>query len=844
MIRKNRTNDNRSVLIDHDAHRNIIITGDGNSVVIYENRQDAFVEIKKIPKTDSTIPGLNPYKGLSAFQGTDAEWFFGREQVTERLFEMLRELRETHGATRIVTVLGPSGCGKSSVARAGLIPEIARTGFPATDLVRVAVFTPGNHPLEALAFTLARMKSVAEAICKKVHTRKAHIRGRYRYFRKPPDVSASFVKKEDKDECIKYLSSRIDGNYGGLRQIADMLPNIESEPLVLLVDQFEEVFTSAEDIDPGNFKQSKAAKNAAEEERRAFVGNLITAAKEPGGRVSVVLTLRSDFLGQAARYTELSGLISRQNEIVPAMGRAELEAAIAKPAKKAGRPLDQAMIDLLICETLRRDDALPLLEFALQHLWQEMKERHEPAEVLREIGGVGGALAKEAESLFELLDEPRKNIARRIFLRLVRLGEGMADTRRRVTVGELVDHRDNPAMVWDVLIKFSTKERRLITLSNVEDWVRRAAWQTDDDCNPKENGTESGKSAGNEKNCGIHAENQMAEITHEALFEHWERLKKWIHQKSEFIIFEKKLNIQVGSWVQNDKPNSLLWVNRKQFEELSFFMENNPSGLTPSQFDFFEASKKTKSREKKSALIIFLFISLFVFNSIMQTKFPKTDNKIKYHVARIIPQKYKPSFLRRDLVKETNDILTKLGLYKTVLSSDSIAKEGLDGDFIKKDLERMERISWRLKQSIETKNEGEKIVFLFSRIYLGYPWNNANLSSNVLFFQDIDLSHELIKSLSNELVQLIFEKIYINNAAYYVKKLGQNNLHIYKNKEFENNLEFKKIMAKKGIHSSLVKNASEELYDSTLELGKNYIIPSIHVKTEIFRLILKSWPIE
>ena len=114
--------------------------------------------------------------------------------------------------------------------------------------------------------------------------------------------------------------------------------------LILLVDQFEELYSLCDD----------------EQERAAFIGNLLAAAREPRGRVSIILTLRSDFLGAINQHPELSRLIARQNVLVPVMGEDELRRAIEEPAKRAGREIDQSTVDLLIEQTLGREGALPL----------------------------------------------------------------------------------------------------------------------------------------------------------------------------------------------------------------------------------------------------------------------------------------------------------------------------------------------------------------------------------------------------------------------------------------------------------------------------------------------------
>jgi hypothetical protein len=797
----NGSNIRRSVSIQRDAHQNVIITGDGNRVVISENRRTAGAEIQVSPETDiSAELGPNPYKGLAAFQEADADRFFGRERVTERLFQRLRELRETPGTTRLLGVLGPSGCGKSSVARAGLIPEIARKGFRGMDEVRVAVLTPGNHPVEALALALARL-----AI----------------------NSPIPIANGEDYQETFE---GKVAKNHHGIRKIADTLPGIDTKPLVLLVDQFEEVFTLEENQESGDSTGREAAERSAEEERDVFIGNLIQAAKEPGGRVSVVLTLRSDFLGQAARYPELSGLISAQNEIVPAMGRADLEAAIGKPAENAGRPLEPAVVDLLASETLGRDDALPLLEFALQRLWRGMaEEKRDPAEVLREIGGVGGALAGEAERLFQKLDEPRRKIAQRVFLRLVRLGEGAATgTRRRVLVDDLIGHRDDPTMVWDVLIRLSCPELRLISLSDAGDWRRRAVYPREENAGEKRaNVFENNSKKSLKDKEWIQIEyGRMAEITHEAIFANWDRMKKWIRKKEKYVDFEKELNIQVGAWFQNGKPENLLWFHRKKFKGLLFFLDNNPSGLTHSQFEFFRASKAAKNFQKIKVFGIFALAMLLFFVTSFGRRTLNYNRGLKNFLQAKIPPQYQNIFFGEEFeIDHVYKIIEKMGF--VIDLGMPFSQSGISEREVKGLKEAYDEMVCLMDNKVFLEEE-TKIDFLVSIVVLGSPYLKDVLSSDQFFLENLDRSNEIIESLSYKWARQIFQKIYENNAKFLIENFGPG----ISKKKNRINKEFK-LMSLSPI------NDKESLGDKPfdffikeieLKFGKKYVFPSISIR--------------
>ena len=229
------------------------------------------------------------------------------------------------------------------------------------------------------------------------------------------------------------------GEFDGLTLWAANLPDAATSPLVLLVDQFEEVYTACRDPS----------------ERDAFVSLLLHAAGDRARHVAVLMTLRSDFLGETHRqHPELNRLVAEQAVIVPAMSRDELRRAIVEPAIQAGMPIDEATVELLLMEARGSEGALPLLEFALTRIWEGLLSGRPAGATLRDIGGIGGALASTAKGIYSALSEPEQVIARRALVRLVQLGEGTRDTRRRVPLGQLCGRGDREADVLAVLRKY------------------------------------------------------------------------------------------------------------------------------------------------------------------------------------------------------------------------------------------------------------------------------------------------------------------------------------------------------------------------------------------------------
>ena len=496
--------------ISGDA-RGVVIAGSNNKVYVYEERAEGIATEKVSDLSPgSKPPGANPYKGLLYFEEADGIRFFGREKLTGELYARLTALLETDtDRARILPVLGPSGCGKSSLVRAGLVPRLARERAARLVEPRVLVLTPGSHPLEALARALARLT-----------TRHA-------------------APLAETDEFLNILSNK--NRTDGLRRIVDALPGLESARLILVVDQFEELYVT---------HAGPRERESFETERDRFVAALMDAATDRGGRMLALPVLRSDFLGATQCHPELNTHIARWGFLVPGMAKEELEAAIRKPAELA-RPTYRfatAFVELLVNDVLGHPGSLPLLQFALQRVWDALPE--DPMENLAKLGGVGGAVAAEAENIFGSLSQEDQAIARRAFLAMVNLGEGTPDTRRRAKLEEITTSATNAEQEHSVLARFSRPDARLITLSQ-------------------------------EPGIGV-----TFEVAHETLIRRWDRLWGWLHEGRDDQRFLHRAREAAECWAQN---KGSLWRSF-ELEQLREFAQRVPQDITLGLARFLDAS--------------------------------------------------------------------------------------------------------------------------------------------------------------------------------------------------------------------------------------------------------------
>ena len=189
---------------------------------------------------------------------------------------------------------------------------------------------------------------------------------------------------------------------------------------MLVIDQFEELYTLS---DP------RAAAR--------FVAAVVDAVTDPTSRIRVIVTLRADFYDRPLDHRDLGQLLRTGTELVTPMTTAQLQRAITEPARARGVEFELSVVTAMIADVADRPGALPLLEYALTELFERSTGSTITPATYAAIGGVSGALGDRAESLYVSFDADSREAIRQLFLRLVTLGEGSEDTRRRALLSEL-----------------------------------------------------------------------------------------------------------------------------------------------------------------------------------------------------------------------------------------------------------------------------------------------------------------------------------------------------------------------------------------------------------------------
>ncbi|HXH92064.1 MAG TPA: hypothetical protein VNN25_10825 [Thermoanaerobaculia bacterium] len=443
-----------------------------------------------------------PYAGLKPFSDKQSRFFFGRDQVLNDALDKLRAGR------RLIAILGPSGSGKSSLLFAGLIPRLKLgRDLPGSEAWRyLPAIVPGSDPLKALAGALTQ-----------------------------DDVPR---KRKHRDGLVK--------------------PSEGKTPIVVAIDQFEELFTLCEDA-------------GAQE---AFAANLVSLATGEGEHI-VIVTMRSDHERHLANYPELRELFTSGGVRVTAMTLAELRDAIERPAREVHLPIEQGLADAIAKDLVTEGAALPLLQFTLRKLFDSRDGQPLRLSMYDEFGGARNALGNAAHQFHESIPLEKRDLVRRVMLRMVRPGSQDETTSNRVRVTTLMEmpgtERADVRYVIDELLR-----ARLI---------RRTTGET--------------------------AEDEQVEVAHEALIRKWPELDAWLERAREDLRELRRYEAWADQWERGGRIGGLL--DEEQVEDVTKWLKENDVsdlGVNPSLPELVEASRKYIQRRKSDRRFAIIFLCI------------------------------------------------------------------------------------------------------------------------------------------------------------------------------------------------------------------------------------------
>jgi len=472
-----------------------------------------------------------PYPGLTAFGRADANLFHGRDDLVARLVK----LTVTRFGAGPLLVVGPSGSGKSSLVRAGLLPALARgdAGGGASAHWPQITISPGPDPLGTLAERLAGPLATEPAELTEC-------------WRADPEGLA--------DSLCAVLTGDPTPLGPGSPGAREPGPAEEARRVVLVVDQFEELFTLCADADDRDlFARALAAAST----NRAASGDR-TRSEPPA---VVVLLPRSDFLPACATHPALADSLQRGPVVVGPMSREELREAIEGPARDTGLVLQPGLVEILLADVgavgagARDVGKLPMLAHALLETWLRRDGRALTIEGYRATGGIEAAISRRAEAVYSDLDDNGRREARAILVRLVHADDY---TRRRVGKAVLLAGAADPAAAAAALDQFTAA--RLVTLGH--DPAGAAAMGGPDSAGPA---TVPGTgTAGSAPGPPAGVSGDTVEIVHEALPRAWPRLRDWIDADRDLSLISEEIEADARRWAEarDAEPSRRAWPAR------------------------------------------------------------------------------------------------------------------------------------------------------------------------------------------------------------------------------------------------------------------------------------------
>ncbi|MGB7510621.1 MAG: hypothetical protein WBP54_04940 [Pelodictyon phaeoclathratiforme] len=511
---------------------------------------------------------MYPYPGLRPFHSSESEIFFGREEQTD---DLLRKLSQT----RFLGVIGPSGCGKSSLVLAGMIPAL-EAGFvvQAGSVWKIATMRPGSHPFAALT----------EALLEN-------------------DVLGSEWKKNTStiDQAAQKLGATLRRGPRGLIEVLEETPLPQETNLLLIVDQFEELF------------RLRSKKNTDEQD--AFVALLLETVAQTDLQVYVVITMRSDYLGDCAIFHGLPEALNRSQYLTPRLNRTQREEAITGPARVFGGDVEPALVNRLLNETGSDPNQLPVLQHLLMRMWSTTKPSKKPdpedpfsfgipedhlGHVLtlsdyEQVGGLAEALSRHADQAYESLSGPQKEIAEVLFKTICERGSAQRDGRHPTPVATIAERAGVlPEDIIGIVEKFRNPSYGFL--------VPPLPHQLHQD--------------------------SIIDISHESLIRLWKRLSAWVDEEAKAAETYRWLEQSARRWKQGE---AALWKTPNLETALAWKEREHPTAEWAERYggnfqlamEFLEASLAGKQAEEAEK------------EALRQQKLRKAQRSLKLSIAAI-----------------------------------------------------------------------------------------------------------------------------------------------------------------------------------------------------------------
>lgn len=517
----------------------------------------------------------NPFPGLRPFRTEETHLFFGREGQVDEVIEKLQ-------SNRFIAVLGTSGSGKSSLMYCGLIPSLhGGFMFGAGSNWRVVVTRPGISPIRNMAEALVNTQAVK------------------------PETEEWDINVQAKQSVLRSSSL-------GLIESIKRMRKDDDENILLLVDQFEELFRFNR-LEDDNFSINESA---------AFVKLLVEVVEQSEVPIYIVMTMRSDYIGDCAQFPQLTSLINDSHYLIPQMTRDQKKEAILGPVAVGGGTMTQRMVQRLLNDLGENPDQLPILQHSLMRTWNYWVQHGSEASGIdlihyEAIGKMEGALSQHADEAYEELNKRQKDLCAILFKTLTEKGVDGRGVRRPTRLGDIAEiARVDISELVPIIDSFRRVGRTLL--------MPPPTVPLDEDA--------------------------IIDISHESLMRIWVRCKEWVENEADSVktylrLAEAAALYQVGkatlwrppdlqlalNWRNKVKPN-IVWAQRYDpaFERTMVFLDTSQKEYEDEQRSKDRLQKRAIRQQKVISIILtFAVIGAVILVIFAQLQSEKAENNAK-----------------------------------------------------------------------------------------------------------------------------------------------------------------------------------------------------------------------
>ena len=459
------------------------------------------LDINTISQSNQEPEDQCPFRGLMPFREQDSRIYFGRKSVVEKL-------RSKIDQNNLVGLVGASGSGKSSIVAAGLLPHLKET-----QKVLNISFRPGRHPFESLAVAITP-------------------------FLVGSDNKFNIEETKKTADALRTGSGRL-----LMEKIRQDL-NYETM-LLLVIDQFEELFTQCDNLDI----------------QKAFISFLTDLSKSQNVSfvgIRILITIRGDFFGHIVDNRELAEVLQDNIVYLPPMSKDELKDTIILPAKLFGVTVDDSLVERIIAEAGDEPGYMPLIQFCLSLLWKTKNGEKLQIKAYEEMGGLKKAVASQAERVYIGFGPEGKLAMRRLLSRLIRVSSSGGDgteTKRMLSMETISESQQEKKVIEALIIA------RLLTTDY--DQIKRE---------------------------------ETVELAHEAIIRHWQRLKTWLIDDRQFLLWQQSVEPICEEWINSGKNESHA-LRGRLLEQGEAWDKSRLKDMQPNVREFLLISQKVKIRE-------------------------------------------------------------------------------------------------------------------------------------------------------------------------------------------------------------------------------------------------------